>query len=98
MQRPNIEWLESALKTWPHQTIHPDVIRNLIEYIDYLEAQDRRRDWPTDLHEQYLAVLDERDKLQRDVDIYSAIVEDMPTDDLFEIYEEEYKEQYGEDA
>ena len=43
-------------------------VLELIRYIEYLEAQDRRRDWPTDLHEQYLVVLDERDALQERVD------------------------------
>lgn len=59
-----------------------------------------------DLYEQYLKVLDERDayagrveELEKEkedllttIKIYAAIVEDMPTDDLFEIYEEEMRE------
>ncbi len=46
------EFRESVQKVW--------------DYIEHFEKH--RRDWPQDLHEQYLAVLDERDKLQERID------------------------------
>lgn len=92
------EWVEWTLET---EGIHPMLEALCRRYLE-LEEKDMKRDWPVTLHEQYLAVLDERDALQEKIDvlerenaIYASIVEDMPTDDLFEMYEEEYDMQFG---
>ena len=89
MKRPDIEEYEKNIEEQPFGFHVNGEVSILIEYIKELEAQDRRRDWPTQLHEQYLVVLDERDALQEQIDVYQRILDDMPTDDLFEIYREE---------
>lgn len=104
MIRPDInddslhEWVEWTLET---KGIHPMLEALCRRYLE-LKEKDFKRNWPVTLHEQYLVVLDERDELQKKIDkqerllaIYGAMAEDMPTDDLFEMYEEEYDMQFG---
>lgn len=68
MIRPDIEDLKSEILANPHIPLISYAALRLIQYIEYLEELDRSRDWPTNLHEQYLVVLDERDALQEKID------------------------------
>ncbi len=41
-------------------------VKEIWDYIEHFEKH--KRDWPADLHEQYLKVLDERDAMQDEID------------------------------
>ncbi len=67
--KPKYKWTNDLADI---RLLSPDIpeireaVVRLWKYIDSLEKSNR--DWPTDLHEQYLKVLDERDKLQEQVE------------------------------
>jgi hypothetical protein len=87
MKRPNIEQMRDNLDLWPEPGLGKRSALELIEYTLHLEAN--HRNWPSEVHEQYLVVLNERDALQEQVDrltykleqayvAYQASIQDKP--------------------
>lgn len=84
MKRPNIEEIEKRLEdllkqaTREHSHFYTgSVVKEALEVVKYAkwhEEQDKRRDWPTLVHQQYLHVLDERDTLQEEIDGFKLVM------------------------
>lgn len=73
MNRPTI--IEDVLNEGYTDCSYEDLIR-VIDYILELEDKlSKRPNWPSEMHRQYLAVLDERDILQEEIEVLLKRIE-----------------------
>ena len=62
----------------PDEEAFRNAVKNVWDYIDHFEKH--RRDWPSDLHEQYLVVLNERDNAWGYVEELEEEIRDLQRD------------------